>query len=404
MSSKAKIYLYKEGNECESITGGITDADMLDSTGNHWKVNGTLTKNENSIHIQTGSTTTSVKFARTKNLISLTKFRDLYINVLNTTEYSTDKFTCLLVSKTLDIGNSASGFTRNVNTKGLNKLDISDKTESYYVATRVLNNSSVLEFDYIYLETNENVISINSQNISSINFSCNNLDNLITITKAEVYINNKLSETYEDNFENLTYTIDNSLCGIGKNNITIKVIYTQGDDIYETVEEILTHTVTVNNLPATSSLKDVIDRQELLNNSIEVQKSNLKNILVSKNVELAEDENKISNLIDKVANIELGKKWASGTITTTITNSTSSTTTICSALPFKPSLAFVILKTQHGGYSPCSNVVFTNLVQSIISSASNGQCIINSDNSLSLQRYDRNGISGSISIDWYAFE
>ena len=57
---------------------------------------------------------------------------------------------------------------------------------------------------------------------------------------------------------------------------------------------------TVNNLPTTSSLKDVIDRQELLNNSIEIQKNNLKNILVSKNVEIAEEENKLSNLIDKV--------------------------------------------------------------------------------------------------------
>ena len=131
--------------------------------------------------------------------------------------------------------------------------------------------------------------------------------------------------------------------------------------------------------------------------------TNLKNNLIVKGVECS-DNDKMSNLIDKVANIELGKKWASGSTTTTITNSTSSTTTICSALPFKPSLAFVMLKTQHGVYSPCSNVVFTNLVQSIISNASNGLCIINSDNSLSLQRYDRNGISGSISIDWYAFE
>ena len=78
--------------------------------------------------------------------------------------------------------------------------------------------------------------------------------------------------------------------------IDIRVTY---DDNY-TEEEILTHTVTVDNLPTSSSLKDVIDRQELLNSSIEVQKNNLKNILVGKNVEVAEEENKLSSLIDKV--------------------------------------------------------------------------------------------------------
>ena len=131
---------------------------------------------------------------------------------------------------------------------------------------------------------------------------------------------------------------------------------------------------------------------------------NVKTQLVDKLISEGLEVSTNNTFEELIGNIALGKKWASGSTTTTITNSTSSATTICSALPFKPSLAFVMLKTQHGVYSPCSNVVFTNLVQSIISNASNGQCIINSDNSLSLQRYDRNGISGSISIDWYAFE
>ena len=141
-----------------------------------------------------------------------------------------------------------------------------------------------------------NSISINVTNktFSQIDFNVSKLGQE-TINKVEVLVNNIVSETYTDNFDNLTYNIDNSLCAIGNNKITIRVTY---DDNY-VEEEVLTHTVTVNNLPTSSSLKDVIDRQELLNNSIEIQKNNLKSILESKNVEVTE-EDKMSDLIDKV--------------------------------------------------------------------------------------------------------
>ena len=45
MSSKAKIYLYKEGNECVSLTGG-------------WKtLNATVTNSDNVLTVKTSSTT-----------------------------------------------------------------------------------------------------------------------------------------------------------------------------------------------------------------------------------------------------------------------------------------------------------------------------------------------------------
>lgn len=137
-------------------------------------------------------------------------------------------------------------------------------------------------------------INVTNKTFSQIDFNVTKLGQE-TINKVEVLVNNIVSKTYTDNFDNLTYNIDNSLCAIGNNKITIRVTY---DDNY-VEEEVLTHTVTVNNLPTSSSLKDVIDRQELLNNNIEIQKNNLKNILVGKNVEVAE-ENKLSSLIDKV--------------------------------------------------------------------------------------------------------
>ena len=56
----------------------------------------------------------------------------------------------------------------------------------------------------------------------------------------------------------------------------------------------------IEKLSSSSSLKDLVDRQELLTNNIEEQKNTLKEILISKNVEVADSENKLSILIDKV--------------------------------------------------------------------------------------------------------
>ena len=61
----------------------------------------------------------------------------------------------------------------------------------------------------------------------------------------------------------------------------------------------------IEKLSSSSSLKDLVDRQELLTNNIEEQKNTLKSILESKNVEVSEGENKLSILIQKVD--ELGE-------------------------------------------------------------------------------------------------
>lgn len=65
----------------------------------------------------------------------------------------------------------------------------------------------------------------------------------------------------------------------------------------------------IEKLSSSSSLKDLVDRQELLTNSIEAQKNTLKSILESKNVVVSEEENKLSILIDKVNELDDGKLW-----------------------------------------------------------------------------------------------
>lgn len=176
--------------------------------------------------------------------------------------------------------NNNNSWTINGEMYGVRMSNIARYTEDFTPPTQPFNSININVTNKTFSQIDFNVIKLGRE----------------TINKVEVLQGNVVKETYTDNYDNLTYNIDDSLCSIGNNKITIRVTY---DDNY-IEEEVLTHTVTVNNLPTTSSLKDVIDRQELLNNSIEVQKNNLKNILVGKNVEVAEEENKLSNLIEKV--------------------------------------------------------------------------------------------------------
>ena len=60
----------------------------------------------------------------------------------------------------------------------------------------------------------------------------------------------------------------------------------------------------IGKLSSSSSLKDLVDRQELLTNNIEEQKNTLKEILISKNIEVADSENKLSILIQKVEELK----------------------------------------------------------------------------------------------------
>ena len=299
-NSKAKIYLYKEGNECSSTTGVWEkyNSSVINSGGNL---------------IITSSSTTARGMACPSNIFNFSLYstlcmKDLDISMSSVSNSGVD---FRIGSEKLPLGNSGYAqyilLNSNVGAYKLDlySLDVSDLLDNCYINicknASSSNVSATVSFSQLYLETKENVISINSQNTSSVNFSCNNLDDLITITKSEVYMNGILSKSYTNNFDNLTYNIDNSLCGIGNNQIKIKVTYTQGDDIYETVEEVLTYTSTEKGgLPTSSSLKELIDRQELLTNSIEEQKNTLKSILESKNVEVSDSENKLSILIDKV--------------------------------------------------------------------------------------------------------
>ena len=312
MSSKAKIYLYKEGNECNAITGGWYNQTTSGGSSSTF----TFQKNVGNINFDVNSTNAHRNTIYTKNGINGNIFSSFFVDSIDTYAIQISAYKN---SSDFGVASNRIKYTQTndgYNTRFVKKLDVSEITNNptFFVYSIVNPDTSKISSTVynVYLETEENVISINSQNTSSVNFSCNTFDNLITITKAEVYINNQLSKSYTSNFDNLTYNIDNSLISIGDNKISIKVTYTQGDEIFETVEEVLTHTNTVNNLPTSSSLKELIDKQELINEGLGYQIDLFRNKLISKNVEVSEDENRLSVLIDKVdslGNYDNGKLW-----------------------------------------------------------------------------------------------
>ena len=169
-----------------------------------------------------------------------------------------------------------------------------------YISDFIVYDKAVYTEDFPPPNKTYNSININvtNQDENKINFNISKLGQE-TINKVEVLVNNIISKTY-NNIGDLTYNIDNDLCYLGDNNITIRVTY---DDNY-VEEEILTHNYRLNKLSDSSKLKDIMDRYELLNSETEKMNKKLAAILISKNIEVKEDEYKLGTLIDKVDLLE----------------------------------------------------------------------------------------------------
>ena len=157
-----------------------------------------------------------------------------------------------------------------------------------------ISNTVIWEDEFIpptkqYSKSIDLEISENKLNIKVINKD---------IGKIEILINNIVCITYTNILDDFFYEIDKSKCNIGDNTIIARCFYNDG--YVENYK--LTHVVNANMLPSSSSLKDVIDMQSLLNNSIESQRLKLKNILISKGIECS-DNDKLSKLIDDTDDI-----------------------------------------------------------------------------------------------------
>ena len=244
---------------------------------------------------------------------------------------------------------------------GLNNSSIGDTSSQSLWNIRISNVARWTE-EFIPPLNPYNSIQINikHQDKTKIDFNVTKLGNE-NISKVEILLNGVVSNTYK-NIGDLTYNIDNSLYRLGENKINIRVTY---DNQY-IEEETLIFIYGENELLNSSSLEDVIERYDLINNTLKIEISNLKNSLAKKGVECS-DSNKITDLIGKIENIPLGKKWGSGTCNTQLQYN-SATTSIPLNLDFIPSIIYIECESFLANYN---NVVTSSLNKIIISNNGN---------------------------------
>ena len=128
------MYLYKEGDECTTVTGGWEEAY---ASGPYYNKKGTFVKNDTNITI-TASTTRSVIFAKTVNKIDVSDMKTLTIKVsalTNTAEFG--------LNDGSDWNDIPSFVSRTkINAVGITSLDVSNVTGEYYVACMVANDGT----------------------------------------------------------------------------------------------------------------------------------------------------------------------------------------------------------------------------------------------------------------------
>ena len=117
-----------------------------------------------------------------------------------------------------------------------------------------------------------------------------------------------------------------------------------------------------------ATLKSLVDETTNIKNEIVECCDNLKDILVNKDIS-CDNTDKLSTLIDKVGDIELGKKWASGTFPAyrPSGNVSSYKITINTNLQFTPSVIIFITKgiwTHSLQWN--TNLVVTNLAKTTL--------------------------------------
>lgn len=247
--NKIKLWLYKEGNKCTSVTGGWTGKQLYSyyPEGNgHYVENATyLEYGDDDIYNGMGGfiTNSAINFSKFSTIV-LDHQIVSYENVYN--EYTGVAYSGLVLgdSADLDLYTPYGDDPNYVELEGMrieNKVarttvtaDISSNNNSCYIAVygsadAYSNYKIICRMHNLYLESDDAII-INSTADNKVNFSLNNLGGLISFSKVEVLINNAVVQTYTSGLDsNIEYAIpdDEQMT----KNIVLKATYTQGDDI-----------------------------------------------------------------------------------------------------------------------------------------------------------------------------
>ena len=164
-----------------------------------------------------------------------------------------------------------------------------------------------------------------------------------------------------------------------------------------------------------ATLKGLVDETTNIKNEIKTCHINLKNNLIEKGVECSNND-KLSSLVDKISNIELGKKCASGSMSNIITSTsaTSQTFIIETNLSFIPSRIVLNIGLHTLASTEIYNVAIDS---SICYSAQQSFYLVNGSKcymyihnitkdsfSISTGKYKSSMVQKFENITWYAFE
>lgn len=313
MSNKAKIYLYKEGNECATISGGWT---YSNGTWGDSSANFSFNKNSNCLAITVTGVNNTHTFLSFKPS-TLEKITNINISQFCIDMYSKHEgasgnniFSELYV-------NGTKTFFNQEHARQTYSFAISKLNDCYYKITNRFDPGYRVWANIYnaYIITSDDIITVPSQNQGSIFINLNSLGNLISFKNLTLSWNGKVLNTYNDisaTDTDIEYALNDSDMFYGDNEVTVQVKYNQGDGlpdetltmIYAYNKSVVLETVDeqIPDLIANTSPREFLDRIYMVNDVIDKYRNNMYKLLEYKGFQV-EENLRLNDLIILVWNM-----------------------------------------------------------------------------------------------------
>lgn len=139
-------------------------------------------------------------------------------------------------------------------------------------------------------------INMIEQKKSRINFSVTKGNANETVNKVDIVLNNNVIQTFTNGYDNIDYTIDESLCVTGSNNIEIRAYYY--NNFYESYN--CDYNKVVEKLPTQPTLPEVVNKLNEIKICYTASINSLCDILTSNNYEVSSNDKCMNKLIPKI--------------------------------------------------------------------------------------------------------
>ena len=306
MANKAKIYVYKEGNECANVSGGWTSSDDIWGNGK-----GTFIFNKNADHLYINLVGKNDAYMTVNCFPAALKLSKVPVSTLSWDYYAKHESASGIISILQVNGSEKQAFSSEI-ARDIYTYDINGIINSinYNLQNRYSYGYNIWAYIYsMYVETMDDVITKDSQALGSLSINLNSFDNILSFTSLSLIWNDQVLQTYEDitvTDTPVSYSFDDSMMFYGDNEVTIQVTYNQGDGLADEVADV---TVTYNkdialetietpipDLLANTSSREFLDRIYMINETVDMFINNLYLMLAYKGYEV--DSNlRLSELI-----------------------------------------------------------------------------------------------------------